>query len=291
MDTTPPSPAPPDQPYRGPVEGLPTGLRFPPKRLRMFKKWQLRKQWRYVSFWSPDLALCAARVHVGPLSSQYWAVWDRTGDEPDGTFTTSYYYLRRPVHVSDDALKVRIGDVSIDIAIEPTERFYVYRPEGRAYIWSRKLLCLDAEATVAVEGPARTVRGTAFVDFNAGYHFRKTRWKWAAGAFTLPDGRQVAWNAITGLFDTSRNSERTIWVDGVGTEIERVQFSHGANVVTFHDGNRLTFIPIHRLRKRVGLFLIKSKYEHAFGLYSGTLPGGIEVRDAVGVRERQDALW
>src|SRR5439155_23368833 len=97
--------------------------------------------------------------------------------------------------------------------------------------------------------------------------------------------------AITGLFDTPEHSERTIWVGGRGMEIKPVTFSQNANVVTFHDGGELTFQPEATLRKRVGLFLIKSKYEHAFGVYSGTLPGGIEVRDAVGVRERQDALW
>jgi hypothetical protein len=62
-------------------------------------------------------------------------------------------------------------------------------------------------------------------------------------------------------------------------------------VVTFGEGGELTSQVEETLRKRVGLFLIKSKYEHAFGVYSGTLPGGIEVRDAMGVRERQDALW
>jgi hypothetical protein len=257
----------------------------------MFKKWQLRKRWHYVSFWSPELALCAAQVHVGPLSSQYWAVWDPTERDRRRGFKSKYYYLRRPVHVSDDDVSVDVGTVSIRLPLKRTDHFYVYRPEGRAYIWSRKELCLGAEATVRMDGRPRTAKGTAFVDLNAGYHFRKTRWRWAAGAFTLEDGRQVAWNAITGLFDTDTNSERTIWIDGMGTEIRPVKFSHGGNVVTFEDGSTLTFQPKAKLRKRVGLFLIKSKYEHAFGLYSGRLPGGFEVRNAVGVRERQDALW
>jgi len=37
--------------------------------------------------------------------------------------------------------------------------------------------------------------------------------------------------------------------------------------------------------------LIRSDYLHWFGDYTGTLPGGIELREAPGVRERHDALW
>ncbi len=36
---------------------------------------------------------------------------------------------------------------------------------------------------------------------------------------------------------------------------------------------------------------VRADYEHAFGSYSGTLPGGIELREGHGVRERQDAVW
>ena len=61
--------------------------------------------------------------------------------------------------------------------------------------------------------------------------------------------------------------------------------------MAFTDGGDLRFEVEANLRKRVGLFLIKSKYDHAFGSYSGSLPGGLELREAFGVRERQDAVW
>jgi hypothetical protein len=291
MAETPLARAPLDQPYRGPAEGCPEGIRIPPAHLPLLKKWQLRKQWRYVSFWSQEIAFCAAKVQVGFLSNEYWAVLDRLEPRRARRFKTKTHYLRRRVHLAEESVRVDDGEVSIELSLYPTDTFDVYRPEGRAYIWSHKELCTPARARVRIGDQVRDVTGTAFVDVNAGYHFRHTQWRWAAGAFSGEEGDHVAWNAITGLFDTPEQSERTIWVGGRGTEIRPVRFSENANVVTFEEGGELTFEVEETLRKRVGLFLIKSKYEHAFGVYSGTLPGGIEVRDAVGVRERQDALW
>lgn len=287
MQSTPLPRAPLDQPYRGPADGCPEGIRIPPARLPLFRRWQLRKRWHYVSFWSRDLALCAARVQVGLLTNEYWAVWDRV----ERRFRTRTHYLRRRIHLGADAVAVRDGDVSIELALLPGDAFDVYRPEGRAYIWSHKELCPGTRATVRLGEVVREVTGTAFVDVNAGYHFRKTSWRWAAGASTEGQGEPVAWNAITGLFDTPAHSERTVWRGDAGTEIGPVVFSEDANSVSFAEGGGLVFTEEAVLRKRVGLFLIKSKYDHAFGVYSGTLPGGIEVREAVGVRERQDALW
>jgi hypothetical protein len=282
-----PTPAPLGEPYRGPAAGLPKGVPIPPEHLPLFRRRQLRKRWHYVSFWSGEVALCAAKVQVGFLTNEYWAVWDRR----ERRLWTKTHYLRRRVRISAEAAIVHDGDVSIEVRIRPTDAFDVYRPEGRAYIWSHKELCRGADATVRLGERTYTVQGTAFVDVNAGYHFRRTCWQWAAGAAIDQGGRPVAWNAIVGLFDTPKNSERTVWRGDVGTEIGPVAFSPDLNQVTFAEGGVLTFRQEAVLRKRVGLFLIKSKYDHAFGVYSGTLPDGIQVKDAVGVRERQDALW
>ncbi|MGH7300647.1 MAG: DUF2804 domain-containing protein, partial [Candidatus Rokuibacteriota bacterium] len=92
-------------------------------------------------------------------------------------------------------------------------------------------------------------------------------------------------------FDTPQDSERTLWIDGVPSEIGPVRFSEDLRVVSFSEGGEIAFQPEATLTKRVKLVLIESDYAHAFGAYAGSLPGGIELRNAVGVRERQDALW
>jgi hypothetical protein len=286
MSDEPPA-APLDQPYRGSGRDRPTGVPFPPERMGLFRKWVLRKRWHYVSFWSPDLLLCAARVYVGPLANEYWGIWDRNRR----SFQQRSHILRRRVGLHDDRLEIHDGDVHVEVPIEPDDEFEVYRPEGRAYIWSRKRLAAKTTATVRVGDATLTPEGTVFVDVNAGYHTRRTTWRWSAGAGVDRGGRLVAWNAITGLFDTLQHSERTIWIDGRPTEIGPVTFSDDLCAVSFEEGAELRFEQEADLRKRVGLFLIKSKYDHSFGSYTGTLPGGIELERAVGVRERQDALW
>lgn len=286
MDTS-PDPAPLDRPYRGAAAGRPRGVAIPPERLPLFRGWQLRKRWHYVTFWSPEVLLCAAKVQVGLLDQQYWAVWDRA----ERRMWTKTRFLRRRVHMLPGRLAIDDGAVSAEVTYEPTDRFEVYRPEGRAYIWSSKELCTPSSATVRLGERVIRTRGTTFVDVNAGYHRRRTRWRWSAGSGTDDQGRPVAWNAIVGLFDTPESSERTVWIEGAGRELGPVRFSDDLNSVAFAEGGRLEFREEATLRKRVGLFLLRSKYDHAFGVYSGTLPGGIQLGEGFGVRERQDALW
>jgi Protein of unknown function (DUF2804) len=280
-------PAPLDRQYRGDGLGRPQGVPIPPDRLPLLRRGQLRKRWHYVSFWSSELILCAARVQVGPLSHDYFGVWDRVARR----LSKGQGFLRRRVHMPPRRVIVEDDDVAIDLALRATDAFQVYRPEHRAYIWSYKELCREAVATVRLGGATREVVGTAFVDVNAGYHSRRTRWRWMAGAGTDEAGTAVAWNAIVGLFDTPANSERTVWVDGRPAEVGPVRFSEDLTSVSFAEGGELRFREEAVLRKRFGLFLLSSRYDHSFGVYSGTLPGGVAVHEGFGVRECQDALW
>jgi hypothetical protein len=45
------------------------------------------------------------------------------------------------------------------------------------------------------------------------------------------------------------------------------------------------------IEHRDNFLFVQSDYFHWFGTYRGTLPGGIELREAHGLRERHDALW
>lgn len=257
--------APLDQPYRGSGIDRPTGLALPPDPMPLVRAGILLKRWHYRTFWSPALSLCAAQVHVGPIAQEYWGVWDRR----------------------DKRFRQRTNE----LPFEPSDEFEIYRPEGQAYIWSRKQFCVRATATVRLEATTRRTDGAVFVDMNAGYHTRHTRWRWSAGAGSDQHGRTVAWNAIVGLFDTPQQSERTVWIDGVPSEIGPVRFSNDLRSVSFSAGGEIRFQQEANIRKRVGLFLVKSRYDHAFAPWEGSLPGGIQLKDAVGVRERQDALW
>lgn len=281
------SSSPTEQPYRGDGTDRPTGIPLPPEHLSLFRAGQLRKRWHYISFWSRTLSLCAAQVSVGPLQTEYWGIWDRTGQQ----FHERSHIFGKRVQLESNRVRVADGDVQIDIAFATCASFEVYRPAGRAYIWSHKDYCRAAHGTVRYGNTTRSVEGVMFVDVNAGYHERNTRWRWAAGAGRDQQGRLVAFNAITGLFDTERNSERTIWIDGEAREVGPNAFSEDLSTVSFAEGGSLNFKPEQLIEQHDNYLVVRSDYFHWFGTYSGTLPGGIQLQEAYGVRERHDAVW
>jgi len=280
-------PAPLDLPYRGSGSDRPRGVPLPPDRLPLLRAGQLRKYWQYVSFWSRELSFCAARANVGPLRKEYWGVWDRAS----GQFRQGASLFTRRVQIEANRVYMRDGDVEIDVTFEDCASFEVYRTADHAYIWSRKDYCREARGVVRHGRKERAVAGVMFVDVNAGYHERHTHWRWAAGAGRDQHGRLVAFNAIIGLHDHPKTSERTIWVDGEEREIGPVAFSDDLSTVSFAEGGTLRFQPEALIEQHTNLLLIRSDYLHWFGTYTGTLPDGIELREALGVRERHDALW
>jgi hypothetical protein len=279
--------APLDQPYRGDGSDRPRGVPLPPERLPLFRAWQLRKRWHYVSFWSAELSFCAARALVGPLRQEYWGIWDRRARQ----FRERTHLFTSHVELAPNRVRVRDGDVEIDVTYEPCAGFEVFRPANRAYIWSRKHYCRAARGTVRYGDTTREAAGVVFVDDNAGYHERRTRWRWAAGAGLDQHGRLVAFSAINGLCDSPVQSERTIWIEGDARETAPVTFSDDLSTVSFAEGGTLRFHPEALIENHDNFLLVRSDYYHWFGTYTGTLPGGIELREAHGVRERQDALW
>jgi uncharacterized protein DUF2804 len=279
--------APLKQPYRGSGVDRPRGVPLPPEHLSLFRAGQLRKRWHYVSFWSRSLSFCAACVSVGPLQTEYWGIWDRAGQQ----FHERSHIFGKRVQLESNRVRVADDDVQIDVAFETCASFEVYRPAGRAYIWSHKDYCSAARGTVRFGETARSVEGVMFVDVNAGYHERNTRWRWAAGAGRDQHGRLVAFNAITGLFDTPEQSERTIWIDGEAREVGPNTFSEDLSTVSFAEGGSLSFKPEKLIEQHDNYLVVRSDYFHWFGTYSGTLPGGIQLQEAYGVRERHDARW
>ena len=276
-----------DQPYRGDGSDRPTGVPLPPEHLPLLRSGQLRKSWHYVSFWSRELSFCAAQVKVGPLKQEYWGVWDRAA----GQFRQASHNCGSRLQLQSNRVRVADGEVQIDVTFDNPVSFEVYRPAGRAYIWSHKDYSRSAKGRVRYGDASREVAGVMFVDVNTGYHERHTKWRWAAGAGTDQQGRLIAFNAITGLFDTPTNSERTIWIENEAQEVGPNRFADDLSSVSFAEGGTLTFHPEQLIENHDNYLLIRSDYFHWFGTYSGTMPNGIELREAYGVRELHDAVW
>jgi hypothetical protein len=276
-----------DQPYRGPAAGRPQGIPLPPDPMPLFRHWHLRKRWHYVTLWSSELIACANVAKVGPLRQEYWAVWDRTRKR----LWKGSHAFRHRVDPKPGRLVVGDRDVAIDVTLGPLESFEAYRPEGSVYIWGRKDYGEYGSGTIRLGEESRRFEGAVFVDFSAGYYARRTKWRWMAGSGTDKQGGRVSWTGIVGLLDTPQSSERTFWAAAPGVEIGPVVFSDDLTEMTFAEGGSIVFEEEAVLSIRRNFLIIRSDYAHAFGKYSGTLPGGIEMPEGYGVRERFDGLW
>jgi hypothetical protein len=124
------------------------------------------------------------------------------------------------------------------------------------------------------------------VDDTAAYYERHTRWRWSAGVGRATDGRELAWNLVSGVNDPPRGSERTVWIGGRPSEPEPSAFDDELRQV---DG--LRFAPEAIRERRDNLVLIRSSYRQPFGTFSGELPGGIKLSEGYGVMEEHDAWW
>ena len=262
-----------------PLRGAPSPLPVPPARLAPWRDRRPLKRWRYVGLYGEHLMLCAASVRIAGLPQSFWAVWDRAAGVLDER--TSF----RPGAVTVGAGRVRCGP--IDMMLRPDgEPVEVTSRHGDSYIWTRKLPVL---ATGTVGGRRLALRG--LVDDSAGYHARRTAWRWCAGVGEDDGGRLLAWNVVTGVHDAPAGSERTVWVDGAARELPAGRFADDLGDITWPGGARLRFAEEARRARADDLKVFASDYVQPFGTFAGTLPGGVEVARGWGVMERHDVRW
>ncbi len=263
-----------------PPERMPALAAGPPVRLR--------KAWRYAAVFGEDVIVCAGTVRIGPGRQAFWALWDRrAGTLRERTRLLPLGQVRLP----GGRLVVRDGAVEIDLRLDLAGAAQeVTSDHAGAPIWTRKAP-VRAVGTVRVDGRARPLDAPALVDDSAGWHARRTAWRWAAGAGTTADGRAVAWNLVAGVHDAPSGSERRIWVDGIPREVGPVMFGDDLGRVAFAEGGELVFRQEAVRARRERLLLVASDYEQPLGAVSGTLPGGLVLARGAGVMERHRARW
>jgi len=243
------------------------------------------KQWCYVLFAAPELAICAAEAKVLGVPRRWWALATPAGELRGVTGAT-----RRRLRIAPERVAICGEGETVTIEIEPRSPVEVASPEGRDYIWTRKRVG-PARAEVAIAGECHTYEGYALVDESAGYHRRRTVWRWSAGIGDGTNGETLAWNLVAGIHDDERASERTVWIDGVAHETEPVQFDSDLRWVRSRSGCLLEFEPWAERREQLSLGFVRVDYRQPFGAFRGTLPGAIELVRGVGVMESHDARW
>jgi hypothetical protein len=132
----------------------------------------------------------------------------------------------------------------------------------------------------------RPFEGYGVIDDTAGYHARRTAWRWSAGVGIAESGARVAWNLVDGVHDGAESSERTVWIDGTPHHVGPLPFAADLSGV----GNlRCEAVAVRARRER--MLVLSSDYEQPFGRFTGSLPVAGNLREAWGVLERHDVRW
>jgi hypothetical protein len=247
----------------------------------------MRKRWRYVGVYGPDVMLCAARAQVGPFRQSFWAVWDRHRGVRHAN--TRLRPWGSEVSMDGPSIAIDAGPTRAHLELGDAAAVEAICPRGRGWGWTRKRAGVPVSGTIEAGGRRWEVDGLGVDDVSAGYHARHTRWHWSAGVGTSADGRPVAWNLVTGINDPPERSERAVWLDGRPVEPAPVAFE-GLEAVRFGDGARLSFAAESERARDDNMVLLRSRYRHRFGTFGGSLDG-IELAEGYGVMEEHEAVW
>lgn len=249
------------------------------------------KRWRYVGVFCEELMACAASIQVGIARQAFWAVYLRE----ESMLRERTRTLRRSGAVELARGRVRVHDAGVELDLELEEDAgweARCRDPGGGEVWTRKQAGVAARGTLGVDGaPARSVNARAVIDDTAGYHARRTEWRWSAGVGHAPDGSPLAWNLVSGINDPRSGSERAVWIDGAAHEVAPVSFSGDLERIECEDGSALRFRAEARRSRKENLLLVRSDYSAPFGSFAGRLPGGVELEHGLGVVEHHRAVW
>jgi len=271
------------------MEGLPArgdavrelGLPLPPARLPRRDGSRPLKRWRYVGVYGPELMLCVGEAWVGPLPQRWWAV-----ALPDGTLHERTTVRRGGVTLAPGRVEVSAPPLRLSLRVEEGPGVQTASPSGESWIWTCKQAGVPARGHVEVEGRHFEVDAEAVIDDSAGYHERRTSWRWSAGVGRGEEGERLAWNLVEGVHDHPRASERSVWVDGAAQEVGPVAFTRDLTSV-----GDLRFCEWAAREHHTNLLLFRSDYRQPFGVFTGELPGGRRLAEGYGVMESHDVRW
>ncbi|MBB4662706.1 DUF2804 domain-containing protein [Conexibacter arvalis] len=271
-------------------------LPLPPARMPLRRGARPLKRWRYVGVYGPELMLCVGLARVGVAHQAFWAVWEREARRLHERTRLSRggveLSMERPgrVRVSDRAGRL---EIEIDLLVEEVDGVETISPHGRSLIWTRKQGGVPAHGTVRIGDAVHALDALAVVDDSAGWHARRTDWRWSAGVGRTADGRTAAWNLVDGVHDAAAGgSERTVWLDGAPVEAAPAVFAADLSAVsTPADGGDLRFATEAVRERRENMLLVRSSYRQPFGTFGGALPGGIQLAEGFGVMEQHSAVW
>lgn len=167
-------------------------------------------------------------------------------------------------------------------------------------------LATSGRLTLRTDGEQREFDlsdGWGGFDYTSGFLPRHTAWRWAFGTCSLPDGRTLGFNLVSGFTGIGDDAtENVVWIDGHPHPLDpraRIDFADGDPAspwrVTTADGAvDLVFEPLAIHRERVNLGAVRSRFLQPTGHFRGTISAAgqqIFVDRLPGVVEDQDVVW
>jgi hypothetical protein len=226
--------------------------------------------------------ICAGDAHIGPLRQRFWAVATADGR-----------IRERTALLGSGGVAIRGAEVAIDgdgvrarLRVDEIPPVETLSRHGDSYIWTGKQGGARVSGLVELDGQPIQFDEFGMVDESAGYHARHTVWSWSAGVGVASAGQRVAWNLVAGVHDAPEASERSVWIDGVPSEVGPVEFADDLSSV-----GELRFTEWSAREENTNALLLKSSYRQPFGTFRGTLPDGTELREGYGVMESHDVHW
>lgn len=273
-------------PWRGPGPDRPD-LPLPPGPMPLRAHGQTRKRWRYIGVFGPEVMLCAVRAQVGPLGQSFWVLWDRR--ERRRLAHTSFRPGGREVTMEGSSLEIDARRLRASLRLGECAPVEAICPSGSGWGWTRKRAGVPVSGTIEAGGRRWDIEALGVDDESAGYHRRHTSWLWSAGVGHTADDRPVAWNLVEGINDPPQSSERGVWIDGEPHEPAPVSFQ-GMSGIEFTGGARLDFAEECERARNENLLILRSRYRHQFGTFTGSLDG-LPLAEGFGVMEEHEAVW
>ncbi|HEV2981773.1 MAG TPA: DUF2804 family protein [Solirubrobacteraceae bacterium] len=253
------------------------------------------KRWRYVAVFCEQLMACAARVHVGPATQSFWALYMR--ERAELRERTHNFYGRTRVSLPAGGVRVADAGVLLELELDEGSPVAAHCVNDGGDVWTRKQAGVRASGNLVLGSAApQRVSAMAVIDDTAGYHPRHTEWWWSAGVGSARSGEALAWNLVSGVNDPASRSERAVWTGSETYECAPVAFSADLSRIDGADGAQLRFSAEAERSRADNLLLVASEYRAPFGTFSGALPGGagrapLQLASGLGVVEHHRARW
>lgn len=204
-------------------------------------------------------------------------------------------------------LKHKNKNINIEVSLHDNfkdiEPLQVVTPTGEGnFTFTHKAICFPVQGFVSIDDRAisfNSEKDFSVIDYTFGFPDYSTLWNWCSLAGKSIDGVSIGVNLVAPIFHNDFN-ENVIWINGVIIKTDYAIFKFTENTmkpweISTVDGKvELIFMPLGKRQQDIDLFIISSRFQQPYGIFSGTIRDNNRIytlRDVPGVVEYHEAHW